>query len=204
MDTGIVTAFSGRVLSSPDGLEAQSNSDSTTMNVPTFEELYETYHDYVKMRVCFLLRYRPDLIDDAIQETWIKAWRFLPTIESTRNLKAWLWLVCTNTVRDMMRHCKSYEPHYPSLEATLDHFGIHDECRGANYLDSDPHEYIPALLERKVRRQHVWSGLSAHDRETFSAYVANKPVRKQALYAARRNFRARYKRDEKREQKEAS
>lgn len=185
--------------------DATAPDHSTTMNVPTFEELYNTYHDYVKMRVCFLLRFRPDLIDDVLQETWIKAWRKLPGLTSTRNLKAWLWLVATNTVRDTMRHAKFYEPRYPSLEAMLDHFGVPlDESRGVNYLASDPHDYIPAQLERQARRQRAWSRLSAKDRQTFIAYVTNKTVSKQALSRARRHFIYRYTRDETGEQEVAS
>jgi RNA polymerase sigma factor (sigma-70 family) len=161
-----------------------------------FDSLYTQYENYVHMRIRNLLHYRPDLIDDAMQEIWIKVWRALPNLKSDGNLKAWLWLITTNTVRDTMRHAKMWEPHYPSLEATMDHFDIEpDEYR--NYITPDPHEYIPPQLDRQAIRMLVWSALSAKDRQTLMDYVANEKITKQSLYAARRNYKDRYERTKK-------
>jgi RNA polymerase sigma factor (sigma-70 family) len=177
--------------------EHTATLDSITINVPTFEELHTEYHQYVRRRVCTLLRYRPALIDDAIQETWIKVWKYLPRITSTDNLKAWLWHVATNTVRDAMRRERSRDLHQHSLEAKLEYFDIAPENFAAAIVP-DPHDYLPERLERQARRQRIWPRLSTKDRQTFLAVVQEQPFELQDLYAARR----RYKRASKREQEE--
>jgi RNA polymerase sigma factor (sigma-70 family) len=203
MSQDSITAFTVPVVSSNDTCSPQDISDSITINAPTFEELYETYYDYVRRRICTLLRYHPRLIDDALQETWIKVWRFLPDIKSNHNLKAWLWLIATNTVRDAMRRYTTWEMHHSSLEGALDHFEISpDNYRHA--IVADPHEYIPEQVERHALRARIWSKLSVKDKRTFAAYVENEPFDVKDLYSARRNFSDRYKRAVEREKREVA
>jgi RNA polymerase sigma factor (sigma-70 family) len=174
---------------------------SITLNVPTFAELYENaeYRNYVRVRILTMLHSRPDWIDDAIQETWIKVWRSLPRITSTHNLKGWLWLVATTTVYDAMRRYKTWDKHHQSLEAIFDLFDISpDEYR--NCIMPDPHDYIPEQVERYEQRQRIWSRLLPQDQQTFLAVVKEEPFERKDYYYARR----RYKRAVEREKREVA
>jgi RNA polymerase sigma-70 factor (ECF subfamily) len=43
------------------------------------------------------------LIDDIVQETFIRAWRYLPTFRNEGSLQGWLIRICQNVVRSSMK-----------------------------------------------------------------------------------------------------
>jgi len=45
--------------------------------------------------------------EDALQETWLRAWRRLASLETQSSLRAWLYKIATNVSLDMLDHRKS-------------------------------------------------------------------------------------------------
>ena len=163
-----------------------------------FDAFYEKYQGYVRMRVCVLLYYRSDLIDDTLQLVWLKVWRKLPELVY-KNVEAWLWLIATNTVRDMMRHEKARGMHHCSLEGTMEYADV----EAANFVHPnlmlpDPHSYIPEQLYRQELRQEAWRRSEEQEKQIILDYINNEQVDMEDVYRVRRNFKTRYKRTERR------
>ncbi len=76
---------------------------------PPFEEAVKS-HEHEIMR--FLLRTTGDREDslDLFQETWLRAYRAYPTLESEAGLRPWLYRIasnlCRNRARDRMRRAR--------------------------------------------------------------------------------------------------
>jgi RNA polymerase sigma factor (sigma-70 family) len=69
--------------------------------IPPFERLYESHRDEI---LGYLRRIvGPDQADDAFQETFLRALRAYPTLESGRHLRAWLFTIATRIVIDARR-----------------------------------------------------------------------------------------------------
>ena len=74
----------------------------------TREQILETWvHTYagVILKTCFIYLADHDLAQDAMQDTFIKAWKYMErnSASSIRNEKAWLMRVAMNTCRDYRR-----------------------------------------------------------------------------------------------------
>jgi len=170
-----------------------------------FDTFYEQHEQHVRMRVCHLLFYRPDMIDDVIQDTWLKIWRYLPTMQY-QNTNAWVWLVTTNCVRDAMRYQKSHDWQRNSLENIMERVGLdeRDELMILALYEDDPYEYIPERLDRQERYQTIWNKTSEEDKAAFSAYLRNAPVDGASVIAARRNFKKKMWYWEQKQERQAS
>ena len=71
------------------------------MRVPPFERFYDAHRDEVHG---FLVRrLGRDRADDAFQETFLRALRAYPGLESARNLRGWLFTIATRVVLDGRR-----------------------------------------------------------------------------------------------------
>ena len=68
----------------------------------TFTELVEAYQTSL-LRMCYLHLQDMGLAEDAVQETFIKAYRALPSFRNECSLKTWLMRIAINTCRDMQR-----------------------------------------------------------------------------------------------------
>ena len=55
------------------------------------------------LRTCYLLLRDAALAEDAVQETFLKAWRAHETYRQESSEKTWLMRIAVNTCRDMMR-----------------------------------------------------------------------------------------------------
>jgi RNA polymerase sigma-70 factor (ECF subfamily) len=67
-----------------------------------FERLVETYQTPLRRLCCVMLK-DAHLADDAVQETFLKAYRALNDFRRESSGKTWLTRIAVNTCRDMMR-----------------------------------------------------------------------------------------------------
>src|SRR5437588_674025 len=67
-----------------------------------FGELYTRYRRSLRSLAYKLLQ-DPNAADDAVQETMLRAFKWLPQMSDDSNLKAWLHRVCQNLCRDELR-----------------------------------------------------------------------------------------------------
>src|SRR5438874_160407 len=69
----------------------------------TFETLYTRYQPVVRRRLQSLLVRYPNEVEDAVQETFLKAWRALNQVDPDSNVQAWVMRIATNTALDLVR-----------------------------------------------------------------------------------------------------
>jgi len=67
-----------------------------------FEALYHRYKDTV-WSYCYVHCSDPQAAEEAVQETFLKAWRAQERYEQTGTPKAWLLTICRNTCIDRQR-----------------------------------------------------------------------------------------------------
>lgn len=178
MDTPIVTAFTGRVTSSPDGNEAQSTSDSTTLNALTLEELCAEYYTYVFRRIYSLVR-DVHRAEELTQTTFEKVTRYYPRIKHHNNIKAWLYITATRAVYDSSRYNKPCQEilSYDVIDGDGNKVEIEERC---------------TLLEDRVAdqelRMQALSKLNEQARDLLIRYYINgEPVENlKRVYQARR------------------
>ena len=60
-------------------------------------------HQAQLTRLCYALLHDRDLADDAVQETFLKAWRSMASFRGEASMKTWLSRIAVNTCRDMRR-----------------------------------------------------------------------------------------------------
>ncbi len=67
-----------------------------------FEELVDFYQTAL-LRMCYLNLHDLGLAEDAVQETFVKAYRAMPSFRGDSDIKTWLMRIAINTCRDMQR-----------------------------------------------------------------------------------------------------
>lgn len=80
-----------------------------------FDELVRAHHRAVSAYARALCRDR-DLAEDAVQETFLRAWRFLDSYRSSGSFEGWLLTICRRCVIDLAQR----EQRQPTAE-TLTH-----------------------------------------------------------------------------------
>jgi RNA polymerase sigma-70 factor, ECF subfamily len=121
---------------------------------PSFDEAV-VRHERELMR--FLLRTTRDRDDalDLFQETWLRAYRAWPKLESAAGLRPWLYRIatnlCLNRTRDRMRRARVIGDEEPDrVRASRSSDGAHD---GVLHLKAAiarlPHNQREALVMRK-------------------------------------------------------
>ena len=73
---------------------------------PATEQLFTklvSEHQTSLLRMCYLILHDAGLAEDAVQETFVKAYRALPAFRGTSSLRTWLMRIAINTCRDMQR-----------------------------------------------------------------------------------------------------
>ena len=73
---------------------------------PATEQLFTelvSEHQTPLLRMCYLILHDSGLAEDAVQETFVKAYRSLSAFRGTSSLRTWLMRIAINTCRDMQR-----------------------------------------------------------------------------------------------------
>ena len=73
---------------------------------PATEQLFTELvneHQTSLLRMCYLILHDSGLAEDAVQETFVKAYRALSAFRGTSSLRTWLMRIAINTCRDMQR-----------------------------------------------------------------------------------------------------
>ena len=75
-------------------------------DAPSLDECFERLvekHQTSLLRTCYLYLGDQALAEDAVQETFLKAYRALPNFRGESSEKTWLMRIAVNTCRDVMR-----------------------------------------------------------------------------------------------------
>ena len=165
----------------------------SSISTYTFEQFYEQWYPYVKIRILTLLHYRPDLIDDALQDALVKLWLVYPP-KNERNVKGWVWVITQNTVRDTMRKAKYHSFHSSSLEGLLEASWLEEEWNTLlASTHSDPDTFLPERLDLQAIVAQIWAKMNSTDRQVLQDYTNNKLVDRHAMYRARVHFKGMYR-----------
>lgn len=73
---------------------------------PDLEQIFTglvSSHQTSLLRMCYLNLHDVGLAEDAVQETFVKAYRALPGFRGECSMKTWLMRIAINTCRDMQR-----------------------------------------------------------------------------------------------------
>jgi RNA polymerase sigma-70 factor (ECF subfamily) len=88
----------------------------TRMTTPHVDALYRT---------ALHMSGRPERAEDAVQETYLRAWRYLDTFDETRNPRVWLFAILRNVIFEAARR-RRREP----VAASLDEVGPENVAGG--------------------------------------------------------------------------
>ncbi len=76
---------------------------SNSERADSFEQLILQYQPELYQFAYRWLR-DPDQVGDILQETYLKAWRAWSSVNDGGNLRAWLYRIAANTIKDLRRH----------------------------------------------------------------------------------------------------
>jgi RNA polymerase sigma-70 factor (ECF subfamily) len=103
---------------------AQINETAYPVDESAFQDWIAQYRHELLVH-CYRILGSMDDAEDALQETWLRAWRRLSSLKERAALRAWLYKIATNVSLDMLDHRKSR-----ALPATL-------------FPSADPDEMLP-------------------------------------------------------------
>ena len=100
------------------------------------------------------------LVDDVVQETFIRAWRYYPTLRAESSSRSWIISICRNTILDLSKKWPS-----SAESAHLEQPDPHDAFRQNDLLN------LMQYLSHEHREVLVLCGLLGYDYETASEIV---------------------------------
>ena len=104
------------------------------------------------------------IIDDVIQETFIRAWRYYPTLRAEHSPKSWLIRICRNVMTDLAPKWPQSSPQaHEDLADSTDHFIQSDLLSLTTALSAEHREVL------------VLCGLLGYDYET-AAEILELPL----------------------------
>ena len=106
----------------------------------TLERLMSAYGDPV-MRTCLLFLQSRTLAEDASQETFIRAWRFMDRLKENGNEKAWLLAIAAHVCRSMLKS-RAYRDMGKNL---YDDESVHETGTPDEYPDDTIYKTVNAL-----------------------------------------------------------
>lgn len=125
------------------------------------QELIRLMDEYggMLMNLCAVTLRDASLAQDAVQETFIKAYRYMETTSMIHSERAWLIRIAVNTCRDMMR--TAWFRHV-DRKTTLDQL---PEAIAPQTQDSDILQNVRSLpvKERQVILLYYWQSMSAEE-----------------------------------------
>ena len=89
---------------------------------------------------------RVDLVEDIVQQVWVRAWERLGTLENPRRLRPWLYTVARNTAIDALTARRR-----ENLPASLDGRAVAPDRQRKNPLEAAAGKELQATLLRAVR-----------------------------------------------------
>jgi RNA polymerase sigma-70 factor (ECF subfamily) len=128
-----------------------------------FNELVLKY-ERIAYSVAYHLLQSRDAASDAVQESFIKAFRALPSFKGA-SFKSWLLRIVMNTCYDYLRHDRRLPTDLLSNEP------YEDEEEGNAYQVADSHESPVTFVERMELRERIELGLRALPVEQRSVLV---------------------------------
>lgn len=87
----------------PDNQEQQFVIRARSGDVEAFEYLYRSYNSRIYNFVSQIVMSEHEA-RDVVQETFIKAWRSLPSLRSDSAFKDWLYRIALNRAKDKLKH----------------------------------------------------------------------------------------------------
>lgn len=84
------------------------------------------------------------LVDDIVQETFIRVWRYLPTFRGEGSFEGWVIRICHNVIRTTMKRRKVTEPLVGDQEQLADDYGSFDLMDLVSTLSPD-HRAVTVL-----------------------------------------------------------
>lgn len=158
----------------------------------SFEQIYDEYKTPIYNYVYHLVGDR-EQADDLTQDTFLKAFRALPKMDSNLKLSAWLYRIATNTAYDALRRRKliawlpwqdlDHEPADVESADPQEIYGTTELVRAA--LRRMPQQYRAALL------LYTQEGFS-YSEIAHALNIAESGV-KMYLSRARQSFREQYR-----------
>jgi RNA polymerase sigma-70 factor (ECF subfamily) len=98
-------------------------------SVPDFDELYETYADFV-WRNARRLGVSLATLDDVVQDVFLVAHRKLGEVTQPESLRAWMFSIVIRVVRDHRRQSRRKDPRERATAPTLDPDEVADPGMG--------------------------------------------------------------------------
>ncbi len=86
------------------GLAFFQISDSSQNVEFDFERVYQQNQNYV--RRCLYWMVGPEILDDLVQETFVKVWKHKKSFRKSADLKTWIYRIAINTAIDYLRKKK--------------------------------------------------------------------------------------------------
>lgn len=113
---------------------------------PNLERMMDTYGDGL-LRLCFMYLKDKHLAEDAVQDTFLKAYCNYGTFDSGRGEKTWITRIAINVCKDMLR--SAWKRRVNVVEELAE---IADEREPANHADDT---LIAAVMQLKPKYKEV-------------------------------------------------
>ena len=124
-----------------------------------FERLVQTYQTSLRRLCCVMLK-DASQADDAVQETFIKAYRAMNSFRRESSEKTWLTRIAVNTCRDMMR-----SRWFLHIDRSVDIADLPEESVESDAEDSELMETVLSLplKQREVVLLYYYQNLTMQE-----------------------------------------
>jgi RNA polymerase sigma-70 factor, ECF subfamily len=128
------------------------------MNQGDFERNFREHHKAVEAYARAMCS-RSDIAEEAVQETFLRAWKYLDSYNASGSFEGWLLRICRNCIVDMAHRHKLDEPWSDSYDQWVE--------------EDRPHEIFDLLgsLPLAQREVLVVCGLLGYDYEGGAALL---------------------------------
>lgn len=143
-------------------IEKEVFNKAKSGDLESFEKILFAYEKRIFNHVFALVRHRQDA-EDLTQETFIKAYKNLRSLNPDLNFRAWLYTIATNTVRDWFRKKGNKTELFiindpESNFETIDEDSSYNKIESAKDLENALNSLRPSY--RTVLLLFYWQGFS--------------------------------------------